>query len=219
MVAGLPYSRQKKAAVPPKSNTAVTVRAILLCNVKKRKVRRPLRGSSFSTRRRSHHTTKPKPPRITKAEVVKFISGCKAYSARLFSERMSIPALQKAETEWNTPYQMPTAPYWGMNTVMYKSAPAPSTASVPQITFFTNRKSPERVLRLKASCKSKRSESPILRFSASIKPVITVMTPKPPTWISKRITACPNTLQVETVGTVTSPVTQVEVTAVNSAST
>ena len=60
---------------------------------------------------------------------------------------------------------------------------------------------------------------PILRRKLSIMAVMKVTTPKPPIWISSRMTICPNTLQVETVGTVTRPVTQTEVVAVNRAST
>ena len=45
-----------------------------------------------------------------------------------------------------------------------------------------------------------------------------VMIPRPPTCIKSNMTICPNTLHVDTVGSVTKPVTQVEVVAVNSAS-
>jgi len=45
-----------------------------------------------------------------------------------------------------------------------------------------------------------------------------VITPSPPTCIRIRITICPKTLHVENVGSVTSPVTQVDVVAVNRAS-
>ena len=74
------------------------------------------------------------------------------------------------------------------------------------------------VFRLKASWISSRSLTPIRRFSRSMTPVIMVMMPSPPTWISTRITTCPNRLQVVAVGTVTRPVTQVAVVAVNRAS-
>ena len=45
----------------------------------------------------------------------------------------------------------------------------------------------------------------------------TVMTPNPPSWMSARITTLPNRLQCTAVSTTTSPVTQTEVVAVNSA--
>ena len=59
---------------------------------------------------------------------------------------------------------------------------------------------------------------PIFLFKRSISPDIMVMIPSPPACIKSNITICPNTLQVDTVGRVTSPVTQVEVVAVKSAS-
>ena len=45
-----------------------------------------------------------------------------------------------------------------------------------------------------------------------------VIIPKPPIWIKSKIMICPNVLQVDTVGNVTSPVTHTEVVAVNKAS-
>jgi len=45
-----------------------------------------------------------------------------------------------------------------------------------------------------------------------------VMIPRPPICMRSRMTICPNTLHVDTVGSVTSPVTQVDVVAVKSAS-
>ena len=45
-----------------------------------------------------------------------------------------------------------------------------------------------------------------------------VMTPKPPIWISNRMTTCPNPLQCVAVSTMTCPVTHRAETAVNSAS-
>ena len=65
---------------------------------------------------------------------------------------------------------------------------------------------------------SKRSPIPIFLFNKSINPDIMVTMPSPPTCIKISITACPNTLQADTVGSVTRPVTQVEVVAVNNAS-
>ena len=59
---------------------------------------------------------------------------------------------------------------------------------------------------------------PIFLFRRSITPDITVTMPRPPICISSSITTWPNTLQADTVGSVTRPVTQVEVVAVKSAS-
>lgn len=65
---------------------------------------------------------------------------------------------------------------------------------------------------------SKRSLMPSFRFKSSINPDMIVIIPSPPIWISTRITACPNVLHADAVGSVTSPVTHVEVVAVNRAS-
>ena len=62
------------------------------------------------------------------------------------------------------------------------------------------------------------SPIPIFLLSISISPDIIVISPRPPICIKNKITTCPNTLHVDTVGSVTSPVTQVEVVAVNNAS-
>ena len=59
---------------------------------------------------------------------------------------------------------------------------------------------------------------PILRCISIMNHAISVTTPSPPIWISTRITAWPKVLQAVAVGSVTSPVTQAEVAAVNSAS-
>jgi len=65
---------------------------------------------------------------------------------------------------------------------------------------------------------SNRSLMPIFLLRRSISPDIMVMIPRPPICMRSRMTICPNTLHVDTVGIVTSPVTQVEVVAVKSAS-
>ena len=59
---------------------------------------------------------------------------------------------------------------------------------------------------------------PIFLLRRSITPDIMVMMPRPPICIRSKMTICPNMLQVDTVGSVTSPVTQVEVVAIKSAS-
>ena len=59
---------------------------------------------------------------------------------------------------------------------------------------------------------------PIFLFKRSIRPDTIVIIPRPPICIKSNITVCPKILQADTVGSVTSPVTQVEVVAVKSAS-
>ena len=113
---------------------------------------------------------------------------------------------------------MPRRPYSGINTVIYRSAPVPSTTNVPMRTLRRNLTIPEILFRLNASCSSLRFPIPSLLCSPIMTPYITVIIPKPPNWMRIRITICPNTLQVEHVGTVTRPVTQMDVVAVNRAS-
>ena len=150
--------------------------------------------------------------------VTPLISGWVAYWHKLSCAKISMPALQKADTEWKMEIQIPRNPNCGTNTGIHNKAPTPSTAKVPVSTRLTKRINPDNELRLKASCSNSRSPSPIRRCNITIIPAKTVITPKPPIWISRRITACPNPLHVVTVGRVTSPVTQVDVVAVNRAS-
>ena len=65
---------------------------------------------------------------------------------------------------------------------------------------------------------SNRSPMPIFLFKRSINPDMIVMIPRPPICIKSNMTTCPNILQADTVGSVTSPVTQVAVVAVKIAS-
>ena len=92
----------------------------------------------------------------------------------------------------------------------------PSMTKVPRMTFLTNFTSPDNVFRLNASCISILSPRPILRWNPIINPNIIVIIPKPPIWIKNNIIIWPNTLHVDTVGSVTSPVTQTDVVAVKS---
>ena len=58
---------------------------------------------------------------------------------------------QNAEIELKKEIQIPIAPNFGTNTVIYASAPKDSIINVPKITFLTNAVSPDSVLRLNAS--------------------------------------------------------------------
>ena len=53
-----------------------------------------------------------------------------------------------------------------------------------------------------------RSESPILRRRAKETRVMTVINPRPPSWIIARMTTCPNRVQCAQVSTRIRPVTQ-----------
>ena len=102
---------------------------------------------------------------------------------------MSIPALQKADTELKMEIQIPLAPKSWTNTGRYNSAPMSSIINVPMSTFFTKLARPANEERLKASLIRRLSFSPIFRFKAIIKPAVTVMMPSPPTWMSSKMTA------------------------------
>ena len=67
-----------------------------------------------------------------------------------------------------------------------------------------------------ASCMSRR---PRRRRTMSVKPVVSVMMPRPPTWMSIRMTAWPKSFQWVQVSNATRPVTHVAETVVNSEST
>ena len=63
----------------------------------------------------SHQTGKPRPLTMISPIVVKLISGFVKNGAKDDVPTMSIPALQNAETAWNTEYQMPfRTPYSGI---------------------------------------------------------------------------------------------------------
>ena len=68
------------------------------------------------------------------------------------------------------------------------------------------------------SCIALRCQRPIFLPDNLIMARPMVTTPMPPIWISRRITPCPNADQYVAVSFTTSPVTQVEETAVNIAS-
>ena len=91
------------------------------------------------------------PPKIISMIVVRLIIGFSVYPHKLFSEIISIPALQKADTEVKTDIHIPSIPNSGTKTVMYNNAPANSIAKVNSITFFTNLIIPPIKFKLKES--------------------------------------------------------------------
>ena len=91
------------------------------------------------------------PPRIISILVTTLTIGFRAYPHRLFSEIISIPALQNADIELKMDIHIPAIPYSGTNTGIYKRAPIPSTSAVPIITFLINFTIPDRVFKLNAS--------------------------------------------------------------------
>ena len=178
-----------------------------------------MRVPRFRIRRRMiHQTGKPIPPRMMRADVTRLTQRSDRYAAKLSGPITSIPALQKAETAWKMPAQIPLAPKSMMNLGVMRSAPHASTMSAPRTMFHAMSTSPRMVSTLYAACSKSRSLRPIRLPMITQKRIVKVITQRPPIWISIRMTNWPKKDQWEKVGTVTSPVTQTEVVAVNSAS-
>ena len=97
-------------------------------------------------------------------------------------------------------------------------APTPSNRNVPTSTRRISRTMPPLESRPKPAPMTMRSRSVIVRRSSSDAAVMTDIKPRPPIWMSRRITHLPKSDQCTAVLTVTRPVTQVALVAVNSAS-
>ena len=132
----------------------------------------------------------------------------------------SKPALQNAETEWKTEYQSPCPrPNSGMKRIARSTAPASSKMSVPRpMVEVISMMRPTRTV-LMLSAMTPRSRMLMRRRTRREKSVAMVMKPRPPSWMSRRITAWPKPVQYVAVSTRTRPVTQEALTAVKSAVT
>ena len=75
MVKGFEYSKMKMRSAPTRISPAVTVIAILECKVKCLNIFLFFGEWLLTTRRTSHHTIYPRPPRIMSAEVTILIKG------------------------------------------------------------------------------------------------------------------------------------------------
>lgn len=91
---------------------------------------------------------------------------------------------------------------------MRTTAPVPSIRKVPIRAWRTTRTTPSISLRFSVETIMSRSESPILRRRAKETRVMTVINPRPPSWIIARMTTCPNRVQCAQVSTRIRPVTQ-----------
>ena len=131
----------------------------------------------------------------------------------------SKPALQKAETEWNTANQMSSgAPYCGTKRMASSTAPVSSKMAVPIATvelISMMRATREPTLMLSAI--TARSRMLILRRSRRKNSVAMVMKPSPPIWMSASITPWPKKVHWVQVSASASPVTHEQLTAVNMA--
>jgi len=137
---------------------------------------------------------------------------------------MSKPALLNADTEWNTPHQMPwrglVATPVARNAMASTTAPTTSAPSANSATLRTTPSTPPRRSSPVVCWTAMRSARPTRRRpprsrSRSVEPA---MIPKPPAWTSNRMTICPNALQCWDVTTTVRPVTHTADVAVNSAS-
>ena len=86
--------------------------------------------------------------------------------------------------------KMPSAPNSGTNTVASRSAPAVSTVSAVIMTTFMSwlMSGPVDATDSCARCIPRR---PSLRPIAMLKKVVSVTSPRPPIWMSARMTHCP----------------------------
>ena len=122
----------------------------------------------------------------------------------------SKPALQKAETEWNTAYQSPLAqPKSFMKVGARSTAPIPSTRKEEVRMNFISLTTPPILWADMASCMVFLAKRPILLPERIARNPAMDTTPKPPIWIRIRITISPKSVQWVAVSWTTRPVTQV----------
>ncbi len=135
------------------------------------------------------------------------------------AENVEKPALQKADTAWKTAGQSaPVEPSRGVKATSSRSAPTASMTNVKSTTWRTRRRSlrcgATSVMTLvNVSCRSERR-----RPTDAMMRLVKATTPRPPSWMSSRIHACPQTVNTRAVSTTTRPVTHTALVAVKSAS-
>ena len=136
-----------------------------------------------------------------------------------FTPIRSNPALQNAEIEWKTLYQIPRRmPNSLQNAGAMATAPKSSNITVILIMKPVSSTMPPTLSAEIESCIMLRPRIPILFPDRAEKNIAIVTIPMPPIWISVIITACPNVDQYVAVSCTTSPVTQSADVAVKSAS-
>ena len=113
--------------------------------------------------------------------------------------KMSKPALQNAETAVNTDIQIPFAPNRGTKAAARAIAPISSKPKLVCITRYSIFLVPAASSRLIDSLASIILLKPSFLRSARLKKAVSVTRPRPPIWISSRITACPKTVNFEKV--------------------
>ena len=134
------------------------------------------------------------------------------------SPKMSKPALQKADTEWNTPHRSAVVkPYFGQNQQVRIRAPAASMHRLPMRTVRWSFTTPFISFSDSAWAMIIRCFKPTFRRNRKITNVAADIKPRPPISMSISSTAWPKPLHWLQVSNGVSPVTQVAEVAVNRA--
>ena len=171
----------------------------------------------------SSHVRNPIPPTMIRVIMTRLISGCPENEvsdengSRI--PMRSNPALQKADTEWNTPYHTPLKkPNCPAKTGIIRTAPKSSAAAVPLRIMPVRFRIPPISCAETDSCMRLFCRMLIFLPEKRITATETVITPMPPIWISTMITNCPKLVNVLGTSIVVRPVTQTALVVVNSES-
>ena len=199
-------------SVPPTSSTAVPTST-------SRTVRFHRSGRRRS-RRRVSTTGRPRPPKMIAAAIGRQMNGSEPKPMRL-SLNSANPALLNAETAWKTPCHSAwpgDIPAPSQKRRLSSSATEASTAVEYRIRARSTRgRSPIPSARVEAAA-SRRWVRPSRRRITRPSSDVNVMTPRPPSLMSARITTWPRGVQNVWVSTTPRPVTVVALVAVNAAS-
>ena len=127
--------------------------------------------------------------------------------------------MQKALTEWKTLFVSPSQkPNIGIKRNESSSAPANSNAKVKAIILCKKRNRRSYALKFIDWAKITRSRGVTVRLISAETSMAIDIKPSPPIWMSAKITPLPNMLHSVAVSRTISPVTQVALVAVKSAS-
>ena len=181
-------SKKKNHKKGSRTSRAEVVSTILLC------IRYCLKRMPWSFT--SFHTRKPMPPTVIKRITVTLTRTLPENPVREENgPRIPIrskPALQKAETEWNTAYQMPLPhPNSGMKAGSSSKAPESSITKAAMMMNRVRRTIPPTWGADMDSRMTLRCIRPMRRPEMNERDNAAVTTPMPPIWIRVRITACP----------------------------
>ena len=139
---------------------------------------------------------KPIPPTIINSIITILINGSPIYPVRdtnvwSLVPNISNPALQNADIEWNTAIQIPLKPNVLQKSGSKSSAPVASDNNVPSKMNLVSLTIPPTLGAEIASCIVLRCIREIFLPDKMTTAAATVTTPRPPIWISTRMTVCP----------------------------